>query len=126
MDVAEGTFPVNSVWRRIPIPACNCDYGSICKVGSSIDEFRPYAANASNANCSWCSTGLQFDAAFDGGCGPPHWSHMEKSDWVIMDTVRVPQIAGDYVLRWRWDCDANPQIWTHCADVTVATNPFIV
>jgi hypothetical protein len=35
---------------------------------------------------------------------------MEKSPWAIVDTIRVPEEAGDYVLRFRWDCEANPQI----------------
>ena len=26
---------------------------------------------------------------------------------------------GGFVLRWRWDTEQNPQIWTHCADVTI-------
>jgi hypothetical protein len=40
-------------------------------------------------------------------------------DWIIVDTVAVPTIAGDYVLRWRWDTEQNPQVWTNCADITI-------
>jgi hypothetical protein len=29
-DVAVGTFPAGSRWRRNPIPACNCDGGDGC------------------------------------------------------------------------------------------------
>ena len=39
--------------------------------------------------------------------------------WVMVDTVRAPAARGEYVLRWRWDTEQNPQVWTHCADVTV-------
>ena len=39
--------------------------------------------------------------------------------WVMVDRVRAPAARGEYVLRWRWDAEQNPQIWTHCADVTV-------
>jgi hypothetical protein len=38
---------------------------------------------------------------------------------VIVDNVRVPEAAGEYVLRWRWDTEQNPQVWTNCADITV-------
>jgi len=29
MQVSEGTFPLGSMWRRNPIPACNCDAGKV-------------------------------------------------------------------------------------------------
>lgn len=38
----------------------------------------------------------------------------------VIDQVRVPNVPpGDYVLRWRWDCELTPQIWANCADVTI-------
>jgi len=38
----------------------------------------------------------------------------------VIDQVRVPNVPpGDYVLRWRWDCEMSPQIWANCADVTI-------
>jgi hypothetical protein len=37
----------------------------------------------------------------------------------MVDTVRAPAKRGDYVMRWRWDTEQNPQVWTHCADVTI-------
>ena len=65
----------------------------------------------------------------------------------MVDTVQAPALKGEYVLRWRWDVEQvsfqwknsdfllrnpdfllknvdflikqNPQVWTHCADVTV-------
>jgi hypothetical protein len=71
-----------------------------------------------------------------------------RNMWAIVDKVQVPNITGDFVLRWRWDaeqvqsspahilssltvlgCHAqaiacvldmqNPQIWSHCADVRI-------
>ena len=30
--------------------------------------------------------------------------------WVIVDEVQVPAEKGDYVLRWRWDTEQNPQV----------------
>ena len=37
----------------------------------------------------------------------------------IVDELRVPSTLGKFVLRWRWDTEQNPQIWTHCADVEI-------
>jgi hypothetical protein len=31
VDVSEGTHPTGSVWRRNPVPACNCDGGDGCR-----------------------------------------------------------------------------------------------
>jgi len=40
----------------------------------------------------------------------------------VEDRVRVPTslAAGEYVLRWRWDCEASSQVWTTCSDITIA------
>lgn len=39
----------------------------------------------------------------------------------VVDQVVVPELpAGDYVLRWRWDCEQTPQIWANCADIHIA------
>jgi hypothetical protein len=71
-----------------------------------------------------CSTGLQFPLPFEWGYGQQIWNRGADAgpaadDWAIVDTVRVPSRAGEYVLRWRWDTEQNPQIWSHCADVTI-------
>ena len=38
------------------------------------------------------------------------------------DNVKVPADipGGDYVLSWRWDAEASPQIWSGCANVFIA------
>jgi hypothetical protein len=122
VDVAESTFPEGSVWRQMPVPACNCDMGDRCAVdGNSSLHLRSYA-DEPHANCTKCTTGLQFPAPFLEGCG--HMISMQvtgiaKDTWAIVDRVRVPEKAGDYVLRWRWDIEQNPQVWTNCADVSI-------
>ena len=35
--------------------------------------------------------------------------------WAVVDQVQLPNVTGDYVLRWRWDAEQNQQIWTHCS-----------
>lgn len=73
-----------------------------------------------------CPTGTQFPVPFDYAYGQQVWnlkgpetSGLAADTWQIVDNVRAPDIAGDYILRWRWDVEANPQIWTHCADISV-------
>ena len=39
----------------------------------------------------------------------------------VEDRVVVPNVQpGEYVLRWRWDCEASSQVWTTCSDITIA------
>lgn len=42
----------------------------------------------------------------------------------IMDEVNVPDglPAGHYVLSWRWDAEAVPQVWQGCSDVQIVSN----
>ena len=41
--------------------------------------------------------------------------------YAVEDALKVPaDIApGDYVLSYRWDCEATSQIWQSCSDVTI-------
>jgi hypothetical protein len=68
-DVSSGTIPQNSVWRRIPLPACNCDSGGNCNSKQTNRDFQiPYNADVFDENendndgdaYGTCSTGLQF------------------------------------------------------------------
>ena len=148
-DVDVGTHPAGSTWRVNPIPACNCDNGgqtpltSVPKgnggvtgcvydpTGSKKGTFSGAYENTGTGpdGGGWpgaenCSTGLQFPMPFDWGYGQQIWNRAANAgpaadDWAIVDTLRVPSRTGRYVLRWRWDTEQNPQIWTHCADVTI-------
>ena len=39
----------------------------------------------------------------------------------IFDYVEVPVdlVSGQYVLSFRWDCQATPQIWNACANINI-------
>ena len=38
----------------------------------------------------------------------------------IKDKVKVPDVeAGTYVVSWRWDCEASPQVWSGCSNVEI-------
>eukprot|EP00937_MAST-01D_sp_MAST-1D-sp2_P005951 g5951.t1 len=128
-DVAEGTHPAGSVWRRNPIPACNCDRGFGCKVGGDAASGAAAYWNGSSpepAGGYSCPTGVAFAPPFDFGYGQQLWDQGANTHpaeamntWVIVDRLHVPARKGRYVLRWRWDVEQNSQIWSHCADVEV-------
>lgn len=127
-DVSEGTFPAFSTWRRNPIPACNCDKGFGCGMNSTKEDGAglSYADEGSPIPKGFsCPTGTQFPVPFDYGYGQQLWNNTptgpERDMWSIVDRVRISSIPGEYVLRWRWDAEQNPQVWTHCADVTVVS-----
>eukprot|EP01052_Picozoa_sp_SAG31_P019939 SAG31_NODE_1477_length_8194_cov_21.653490_5_plen_178_part_00 len=177
MQTSKGTFPVGSMWRRNPIPACNCDAGKACGVNKTLpnqpaypDYMRAYAAEAQPepvGNSQACSTGTHFPVPCPKCYGQSQFGRNQpRNMWAIVDEVQVPNVTGDFVLRWRWDTEQvsphfehsrsnvssscfsqascatgftvvgsqvvsvwyyysvarsqNPQIWTHCADVTIA------
>lgn len=93
---------------------------------------------AQGQHCEWpCPKCKAPWWAADGACPDQHCSHHNlpnsssnygdnfnphppRSD-TIEDSLMVPSHidAGEYVLQWRWDCEATSQIWTSCADITV-------
>eukprot|EP00729_Bicosta_minor_P025747 gene25747-35030_t len=123
--VNKGTFPAGSMWRRNPIPACNCDSGKLCGVNKTTPSQPAYPAYfkaqpAPVGNSETCSTGTQFPVPCPKCYGQsPFGGNQPRNMWAIVDQVQVPKVTGEYVLRWRWDTEQNPQIWTHCADVTI-------
>lgn len=108
-------IPVGSTWRRNPIPPCK---------GST-------SGGAYNVSCS----GPTFDPAVEGAWGYGaggivHNTSATKEDILkarfdfgVVDMVAVPNVPpGDYVLQFRWDCEAFSQVWESCADVTIVSN----
>lgn len=128
-DVDVGTFPPGSAWRLNPVPACNCDRGNGCAVSpphGEADEFAytngsepvPHTSCAGDQGCASisCPTGTQFPPPFPYAYGQQLWVLTPKAaaaannsaaanSWMIVDTVRAPATAGEYVLRWRWDVE---------------------
>ena len=133
VDVSEGTWPAGSAWRLNPIPACNCDQGDSClnRTVNGSDLTKAYADDGPphpkgeiyGSSGNDCPTGTQFPVPFPYGYGQHLWYNLadgpSRDMWAIVDQVQVPDITGDFVLRWRWDTEQNPQIWSHCADVRI-------
>jgi hypothetical protein len=106
-DVAEGTFPKGSTWRANPIPACNCDQGFGCSANTSEPMHVPYFNGSMPVPAGYnCPTGTMFKPPFDYGYGHQMWTidteGPARPTWMIVDQVRAPAQAGEYVLRWRW------------------------
>jgi hypothetical protein len=114
MQTSKGTFPVGSMWRRNPIPACNCDSGKGCEVNKSIGGvypayFKSYAAEAQPQPVGYsqpCSTGTQFPVPCPRCYGQAEFGAQQfRNMWAVVDEVRVPNFTGEFVLRWRWDTE---------------------
>jgi len=123
---AEGTWPQGSQWRKNPVPMCNCDLGQACNKGNGGTMYEPYSAQHLHPGQeldSRCPTGLMFETLWDDGygSGPYDGKSYGNMPFSMVDEVKIPANAqGDYVLSWRWDCEATPQVWNSCADVTIA------
>jgi len=100
----EGTFPPGSQWTMNPIPVCN---------STAMGWIDPT-----------CPNGFEFEPPGPGlhGTGE-HVATGGYPDfpWTLMDEVEVPADleAGDYVLSFRWDCEATPQIWNACSNIRI-------
>ena len=62
VDVTKGVVPEGFAWRRLPLPACNCDLGAGCTVDSTSNDYKAYVKTDSSA-FGHCTNGLQFEAA---------------------------------------------------------------
>jgi hypothetical protein len=105
-DVSEGTFPTGSMWRVNPIPACNCDKSFDCGVNASGPSVAYFAGKQPVPKGFNCPTGTHFPVPFDYGYGQQVWhlkgpetSGLAADTWQIVDKVRAPATAGEYVLR---------------------------
>jgi hypothetical protein len=110
--VSEGTLPAGSTWQMNPIP------------GYVIEAFNGWHyCKQPGKNCRW----------FDPPCYDPYSEHPDtlgqglcSGEWLtnvtFYDQLRIPGHLepGEYVLGFRWDCEASAQIWQSCADVTIA------
>lgn len=143
-----GTYPAGSMWRKNPIPMCNCDLGFSCKAsaeeqvaaaaaaagkayGPDPDDstmFKPYPKSNFHPGqtSTICPTGVQYPSQWDYGLGgPPYYPGQAGPtvyEYEMVDQVKIPADlpSGDYMLNWRWDCEETPQVWNSCADITIA------
>lgn len=132
-DVAEGTFPKGSTWRANPIPACNCDQGFGCSANTSEPMHVPYWNGSMPVPAGYnCPTGTMFPPPFDYGYGHQMWTidteGPARPTWMIVDQVRAPAEAGEYVLRWRWvscSCSCSSNWCIECCCLVLLSVPTL-
>jgi len=109
--VTNGTFPEDSMWSMIPIPACSGELGGEQGVGCDRPQFPP------PPGCDSSCWGYQ--SRDTQPCPASQCDITEIPD--IVDFVEVPEDLplGDYVISWRWDCEQTAQVWNGCGDVTI-------
>jgi len=148
-DVSEGVIPQGAVWRKNPIPVCNCLAGMDCDpnakfvVGESenpadwdTDDLGKYPSwkapypkvdPRAKERTPRCPTGTYFDPPapelYGLGTAVCYQHGQDKCDdqfdWMLVDKVKVPKTPGKYVLSFRWDCEQTPQVWNSCADIEI-------
>ena len=143
LHVNTGTQPPGSTWSRIPIPPT--DLGPRCLPGPHDNASTPHACTPGDkksyegpcepcpetpgSDCSRCGqsktrpafpplanwTENQRSKGFQAKKGDP----IQKGGFAlgILDVLKIPADLpqGDYVLGWRYDCEATSQVWTNCA-----------
>ena len=74
-----------------------------------------------NGTCVEAKEELAFPSPFSAPGIDNPWT------FSIVETVEVPGDlpAGDYVLSWRWDAEATPQVWLNCADIRIVEEPLV-
>jgi len=105
--VSEGTLPKGSTWQMNPVPG----YIKVFPNGTMVAPFKRW---------------------FDPPCDDPYSLHPHRlgqglcsGEWItkstFYDQLRIPAAVtpGEYVLGFRWDCEASAQVWQSCADVTI-------
>jgi len=133
--------PAGSTWSLIPIPPTWL--GPRCIPGPNDTATTPNAClpgedklmdgpcvpcpGTPGSDCSRCDNNAQ--PAFEPFCGD-HEAPGSNGDGAcegneggaaVLDFLEIPSDlpAGDYVLGFRYDCEATAQVWSNCADITL-------
>lgn len=143
--VTEGTQPEGSMWAMLPIPEDGL--GPRCLPGPNDTMSGPNATKngcqkwegRSNNNghvpgpcvpcpetpgsdCSRCDNGFDEAGRHVPAFAPPYPGVVGAPLEGILDVLKIPEnlSPGDYVLGWRYDCEATAQVWSNCADITLS------
>ena len=133
-------IPVPATYTEMPAPWCKSPFIELQKenganwTGGNVDRYMcdkqgnckdgdewcwKYGANGYGdcCDCKGTCVTAQAKPAFE----PPFKKVDGGWNFSIVETVDVPADlpTGDYVLSWRWDAEATPQVWLNCADITI-------
>merc|ERR1712100_194895 len=117
-------IPVNSTWRKNPIPPCNTPIsgGAVSKRKCLGPTFKPPIPGLYGFGPGSCGSS-------EVVCNLEQF-RQHNFDFGIVDKVHVPDVPeGEYILSFRWESEQTNQVWNSCADVTIvkdgpATKPF--
>lgn len=143
MRISEGTFPKGSTWTKNPIPPCMAeDQGPSQQASYTCDNpmFEPplpgLFGDGPGSCVSWGIHGPVegYHSLYDTYGKLVYQAPCTKEEALktafqfqfnIFDEVVVPKElpVGEYVLSFRLDSEQTPQVWTHCADITVTPQP---
>jgi hypothetical protein len=140
---SQGTSPEGSEWAMMPYPngilgpRCVCspdvnykpgNFDCGCKVGEQRDACHT-PGNCSSGACEPCPETPGSDCSRCDNGGPRSFPLPEGCDEdcyrqqpAVLDVVQVPAdlAPGNYILGFRYDCEATAQVWSNCADIVVA------
>lgn len=123
--VTEGTKPAGSMWALNPIPP-RCLSGD-CREGKACVPVTEDPLCASG-DCTPCDDTPE--PAFEPPCDEATFGTCSGNEYgvAVVDMVQIPAdlLPGKYVLGWRWDCEATAQIWSNCADITIAAADSVI
>ena len=93
-----------------------CDKQGKCSQG---DDWC-WKFSSGSAQCCDCK-GTCVEARDQPAFKPPFPKTDGQWNFSIVEKVKVPDYlpVGNYVLSWRWDAEATPQVWLNCADIRI-------
>lgn len=137
--VVDGTNPPGSMWAMLPIPPAGL--GPRCLPGPNDTNSTPNGCmpwegrhdghdghvpgpcvpcpETPGSDCSRCDNGGK--DAKSPAFPPPAQHVLGAPQQGILDVIKIPADLqpGEYVLGFRYDCEATAQVWENCADVTL-------
>jgi len=123
----DGVMPKGSTWTKFPIPNCGkttsdtkCEQPSYLHGKPLALDFPAPAEGAYGFGVA----DITNDGVFFSGADADEIPEVVREtkdhyDFTVVDTVKVPEKEGRYVLSWRWDSEQTPQVWSNCALVDI-------
>eukprot|EP01045_Picozoa_sp_COSAG04_P027386 COSAG04_NODE_3997_length_2370_cov_89.698258_3_plen_148_part_00 len=119
--LSAGTRPANSTWAMMPLPFSDNrtapQFEPPCRCVAHASRSLPLARFNLTARICLRRESVDRHRNDTGDCsGRFPW------DVSIIDALVVPEHLrpGEWVLGFRWDCEATAQIWSSCADIEIA------
>lgn len=140
--VREGTTPTGSMWSLVPMPPTLL--GPCCLPGPNDTNLTLYhcrnyenSVGCGNSTCGPCPGTPGSDCSRcdqvpkvlpnrykNAAEFPPPCVGCEGVDWngfSVRDIIKIPNNikSGNYILGFRYDCEATAQVWSNCADIII-------